>query len=357
MEKKQKKEYAKVIILSVLTILMTLSMLFNSQISLGIKTILYKANIKVSADDLVVHFINVGQGDAIALRFPNEKVMLIDSGPKAGQNTLVEYIKNDVLSSNNTLTIDYMILTHPDADHSGGMSAVFSNFEVKCFFRPNIASASENLDYPMESSTEEYDEVIKMANQENALDINVLDNEFEFCEGEVVVQIFSPLKTYSTTNSMSPIIKVSYLGKSFLFVGDIQADAEKDMLDKYGEMLDADVLKVAHHGSDTSTSAEFLDIVSPQYAVICVGQNNYGHPNMSTIERLNDCGAKIFKTDNNKVRMVCGNEMFGLLDANTHHSFEFLQWWNIALIIIVIFAILIVKSVIIIIKYKSNKEI
>ena len=354
MEKQKKKKYAKIIALSIVMLVLAISICFTLAISKGLKNLLYKSGFKVSADDMVVHFIDVGQGDAIALRLPNEQVMLIDAGPKDSQNHLVDYIKDEVLKSNNELTIDYLILTHPDSDHSGGICAVFAEFEVKNFFRPNIASESENWqDFPMESVLLEYDEVIKASKEENGLNTKVINQKYELELDKVLVQIFPPVKTYSTTNEMSPIVKVSYLGKSFLFTGDIQGDSEKDMLDKYQDQLDADVLKVAHHGSNNSTSEQFVTAVSPKYAVICFGANTYGHPHLNTITRLQDAGAKVLTTERNAVVFVCGAEMFGVL-KNKVHSFEFVDWWIIALCIEVILGYNLSKAVYIAIK--NNKE-
>ncbi|MBQ8522521.1 MAG: MBL fold metallo-hydrolase [Clostridia bacterium] len=347
MEKKQKKEYIQIVILSVFILIFAISMIFSSSISKGIKNLLFKADVKASKYDLIVHFINVGQGDAIALTLPNDKVMLIDSGPKSSQNYLVSYIKDSVLSSNNELVIDYLILTHSDIDHSGGMCAIFSEFDVKNFFRPNIASESEqSSDFALKSTLDEYNETIIKAQQEKDLQINVINQEYEFYIDKVLVQIFAPLKIYGTTNEMSPIIKVSYLGKSFLFTGDINSECENDMIKKYGAELDADVLKVAHHGSSTSTSVEFIKAVTPNYAVICVGTNSYGHPNASVVSNLMEAGSQVLTTKQTNVRIACGREFFGVLDKEVTQSYEFVDWWIIALVVELVFIFNLTKSII-----------
>ena len=195
MEKKQKKEYIQVLILSIIFVVIAVSMCFSAGISKGIKSLLYDAEFKVSQTDMVVHFIDVGQGDAIALTLPNNKVMLIDAGPKVSQNYLVEYLKNSVLTSYNNEIIDYVILTHPDADHSGGMSAVFSEFEVKNFYRPNVASSNENEnDFPINSSTTEYAEVLNLAKIEKDINIELINQNYDFYIDNVRVKIFAPLK-------------------------------------------------------------------------------------------------------------------------------------------------------------------
>ena len=355
MEKKQKKKYVQIVIVGIVMLLIALSTIFSSSISNGIENILYKADIRANKQDFVVHFIKVGQGDAMAITFPNGKVMVIDSGPKDCQNMLVEYIKSNVMSSNNDLAIDYAILTHSDIDHSGGMCAIFSEFDVKTFFRPNIASKSENSNnFAIETELVEYNELINLAQQEKDVEIYTIDEEYRLRVGDVLVEIFPPIKKYNTTNEMSCIIKITYLNKSFLFTGDIQGNSEDDMLDYYGEMLDADVLKVAHHGSNTSTSVKFAETVSPDYAVICVGPNTYGHPHLGVISTLEDVGATVLTTQDNSVRFVCGPDLFGVLNENVTHSYEFVDWWVIALVIDIILAIYLIN---VIINTKNQKDI
>ena len=346
MEQKQKKKYIQIVIISIVIILVSLSTIFNSQISSKIRQWLFKADIKVSNDDLVVHFISVGQGDAIAISCPNGEIMLIDAGPKKSQNKLINYIKDKVITSNNDLEIDYLLLSHPDTDHSGGMCAIFEEFEIKNFFRPNIASFSENvLDFAMVSDLTEYNQVINASEREQNITINVIVGQYEFNMGDVLVEIFAPLRVYSTTNQMSPIVKVSYLGKSFLFTGDIQDESERDMILNLENTLDADVLKVAHHGSSRSTSEEFVRLVTPQYAVISVGTNSYGHPHMSTINTLQNNNIEIYTTQSNSIVFVCGRDFFGVINNKTH-SFEFVDWWVIVLVINGVLLFVLVKQII-----------
>lgn len=357
MEKEQKKKYIQIIILGFCILVLGISIIFSSSITSTIKNALYRGGISASKGDLVVHFINVGQGDAIAINFPNQQVMLIDAGPKDMQNATVEYIKNNVLGSNKKLVIDYLILTHPDIDHSGGVSAIFSEFDVKNFYRPNIACESENASiFAMQSELNEYNELIDLSTKEKDLIVNIMDKEYSFYIGKALVEVFSPLKAYSTFNEMSPIVKVSYKDRSFLFTGDISSDVESDMIDYYGEKLDADVLKVAHHGSDGSTSEGFVNIVSPQYSVISVGVNSYGHPDFEVVTRLQNAGSQILTTINkNAIRFVCNDDGVKVIGENKIISFEFVSWWVIALFIIIIIATILLKRVFELIKYIKDK--
>lgn len=358
MEQKQKKKCIQIIVLVILITLFGVSIIFTSQISVNIKNMLYKMDIKTSKEDLIVHFINVGQGDAIAVTFPNDKVMLIDTGPKDSQNILLKYLKSEVFKNSNDMVIDYLILTHSDLDHAGGMCCVFEEFEVKNFFRPNIASASESAqDFAMQVLEEEYDEGIKLSQEEQGVDVNVLSTYFEFGVGDAQIQIMPPVKNYSTPNEMSCLTKITYKNKSFLFTGDIQGDSETDAIKYYADKLDADVLKVAHHGSKSSSSTQFLEFVSPQYAVISVGYNGYGHPNFETIANLENMGAEVHTTLSGDVRFVCGKEMFGVLKNKQTHSYEFVNWWIIALAFIIVLVYKLIKSTIMFVReLRCDKE-
>ena len=334
MEKK-KKEYIKIIILTVIVTILLISVIFSSSISIAIKKMLFKTGVKICDDELVVHFVDVGQGDASIIIFPNGQTMMIDAGPKGAENELVEYIRNNITSGGNNQVIDYLILTHPDTDHSGGMCAVFKNFDVKHFYRPNIASISEDVnDFIAVCDINEYKEVINTSIDEQGLETNIINQNYTLNIGDVKVEIFAPLRAYSTTNSMSPVIKVTYLGQSFLFAGDIQMDAEHDMLVYYSSQLDADVLKVAHHGSNTSSSEQFIAQVSPQYAVISVGSaNSYGHPSYETVVTLQKHKVQIIKTYDNIVRFSLGDQGLELLDRDIVISKVFVEWKVIALIL------------------------
>ena len=297
----------------------------------------------------MVHFVDVGQGDSSVITFPNGQTMMIDAGPKSGQNMLLEYIRDNVKIVNNNQVIDYLVLTHPDSDHSGGMCAIFQNFDVKQFYRPNIASKSEDdVQFVATSTVNEYDEVINASKNEKGLATIIINQNHTLNIGDVKVEILSPLRIYSTPNSMSPVIKISYLGKSFLFAGDIQKDAENDMLKNYSTLLDSDVLKVAHHGSNTSSSDQFIAQVSPKYAVISAGSPNaHGHPSYETVVTLQKYNVQIIKTYDTIVRFSLGDQGVELLDADIVITNVFIDWKIIAIILA---SILLAIQVILLIK-------
>lgn len=355
MEKK-KKEYVRIIVLAICSFLLLVSAIFSSPISFGLRSLMYKTGIKICDNELVVHFVDVGQGDASVITFPNGQTMMIDAGPKAGENELVEYIKDNVESTSYNHTIDYLILTHPDTDHSGGMCAIFKQFDITTFYRPNIASKRENdIQFVAKCDVKEYDEVISVSKEEDGLKTNIINQNYNFNVGGVKVEIFAPLRVYLTTNSMSPIIKISYLDKSFLFAGDIQKDAEQDMLDVYSNQLDADVLKVAHHGSNTSNSNQFIAQVSPIYAIISAEDpNSYGHPSYETVVTLQRHNALVIKTANNMIRFSLGDDGLKLLDSDTVISRTFVEWKVIAIILATVLIIIQVILVIKLIRFNNR---
>lgn len=350
MEKK-KKEYIRIIILAVFILILMISAVLSSPISLGIKKLLFKTGVKICDDEMIVHFVDVGQGDASVITFPNGQTMVIDAGPKSSQNELIEYIGDNIKTIDNNQVIDYLILTHPDSDHSGGMCALFSYFDVKQFYRPNIASKSEDSTQFVEVSiVNEYDEVINASKNEKGLITSIVNQNYTFNIGDVTIEIYAPLRIYSTSNSMSSVINIRYLGKSFLFAGDIQMDAEHDMIAQYSTLLDTDVLKVAHHGSNTSSSEQFIAQVSPKYAVISAGSPNaHGHPSYETILTLQKYDAEIIKTHDNMVRFSLGDQGLELLNKDDIISSVFIEWKVIAIILasilIIIEALLVVRLV------------
>lgn len=241
-------------------------------------------NFVTSENNMLVHFINVGQADAIAINLPDGKTMLIDDGSKDYNVNYVKYLKENVTSSKLNNKIDYLVLTHADSDHVGGTMKLLKNFEIKTIFMPKIMSNSQTF-------SEIYNYVTKNC------DYKTLGDEFKI-ETKQYKFTFFELLNDSNTNDSSQVIKLEYRNKSFLFTGDISTNVEDDYLNIYGEKLDCDVLKIAHHGSKTATSEAFLHCVTPNYAIISVGKNNdYNHPNDSVIKLLNDYNVNILRTD------------------------------------------------------------
>ncbi len=243
-------------------------------------------------EDISVHFIDVGQGDCIYADLPNDFNLLIDSGPNAASGDVLNYLINLGVTE-----IDYVIATHPHEDHIGGMNDIINSFKIDKFIMPEL---TENM-FP---TTESYINMLS-ALENNSVDISYskTGTKYEFSD-ECFLEILAPIKDYEFLNDYSIVTKLTYGDTAYLFTGDIETSAEYDIL-KNNVDLNSDVLKVAHHGSDTSTIKEFVSAVTPEIAIISVGADNeYGHPSDAVITKLNEIGTNIIRTDENGTTIV-----------------------------------------------------
>ena len=228
---------------------------------------------------LVVHYLDVGQGDAIFVELPNKETLLIDSGNKSNGKGIVEYIKS---LGHRSLT--YVIATHPHSDHIGGMEDIIRNLQIHNFYMPNKSHTTKTF------------EKMLIALKEKGVSIKTAKAGVEVVESDDLKGVLiGPVKdNYSNLNDYSAILKLDYFDRSFLFTGDSEKEGEASIEMDYK----TDVLKVGHHGSDTSTTDEFLRKASPKYGIISSGINNrYNHPSDITIKKLNDSGVKVYRTD------------------------------------------------------------
>lgn len=237
------------------------------------------SNTTNSEDTLKVHFIDVGQGDSIFIQ-QGDNTMLIDAGER-DQGTIV----TSYLNSLKVYNIDYLVGTHPHSDHIGGMTTVINSISVSSAIIPDV-----------EHDTKTYESFIDALIEK---EINTIPAESgkTYSFGNAEFQIIGPVADdYDNLNDWSVVIKLTYGEKSFLFTGDAEKNAENDLLSsKYD--LSADVLKIGHHGSTTSTSARFLKKVAPTYAVISCGvDNKYGHPDEIIMNRLKLQEVEVFGT-------------------------------------------------------------
>jgi len=236
--------------------------------------------------ELRVHFIDLGQADSVLIQQGNE-FMLIDGGNNEDSELLVSYLKEQGVNH-----IKYLIATHPHEDHIGGLDAVINAFNIEKLIMPNITHNTRTF------------EDLLLAVQKKNLKITApkVGDSYELGEGNWTILAPYP-KEYEDLNNYSVVISYAYGSHTFLFTGDAEKEAEFDMLKENvanPEIFKADVLKVGHHGSSSSTSLEFLDAVSPSFAVISVGaQNDYNHPHEETIKRLQERNIEILRTDLN----------------------------------------------------------
>ena len=226
-----------------------------------------------------VHYLDVGQGDC-SLVLCDGHAMLIDGGESSESSKVYAYLKQHGISH-----LDYMVATHAHSDHIGGLSGALNYATVDTAFCPAT-------DY--DSKT--FDSMVKYLDKQG-IGITVPSAGDEFMLGSAHVQVLGPQKIYDDPNDTSIVMKVTYGETSFLFTGDAERTAEADILDA-GYDLSSTVLKVGHHGSDTSTSYPFLREIMPEYAVIQVGKDNsYGHPTEDTLSRLRDAEVKVYRND------------------------------------------------------------
>lgn len=237
-------------------------------------------------DEFHVYFLNIGQGDSILIKTPENHQILVDGGPK---NYVLQQL--DEVMPFFDKSIDLVVITHPHADHVDGLVEVLKRYQVNAILMTGV-------DYP----SPDYDEFLKVAAEKN-IKVFIAKNDLDFKFGSVIFDVLYPNKPMleeklKNLNNSSIVAKVLYGGKSLLLVGDMELE-EESLLIKTGLNLKADVLKVGHHGSRTSSSKKFLDLVKPEIAVIQSGKGNpFGHPHKETLDKLKAAGIKqIYRND------------------------------------------------------------
>ena len=226
-----------------------------------------------------VHFIDVGQADS-ALVICDGHYMLIDGGNAEDSDLVYAYLER-----HGGEHLDYMVATHAHEDHIGGLSGALNYAKVDVAYCPVT-----------EHDTKVFQNMVKyLGEQGKSLTVPEPGNKFDL--GSAQVEILGPVRKYSDTNNTSIVLRIDYGETSFLFTGDMETNAEKDLIES-GANLRATVLKAGHHGSGTSSSYQFLREVMPKYTVISVGEGNkYGHPDQEILSRYRDVGTEVYRTD------------------------------------------------------------
>ena len=228
---------------------------------------------------LQVHFIDVGQADS-ALVICDGHYMLIDGGNAEDSDLVYAYLERHGAEH-----LDYMVASHAHEDHIGGLSGAL-----------NYAAVDVALCPVTEYSSKVFQNMVRYLGEQGKT-LTVPEPGDKFTLGSARVEILGPVREYDDTNDTSIVLRIDYGKTSFLFTGDMETGAERDLIES-GANLNATVLKAGHHGSDTSSSYQFLREVMPKYGVISVGEGNkYGHPSDEVLSRLRDAGTEVYRTD------------------------------------------------------------
>jgi len=235
-----------------------------------------------AAPALKFHFLDVGQADCILAQLPNGQIMLIDAGNNDDVSTIITYLKKQ-----NVKKINYLVATHPHEDHIGSMDSVIRSFQIGKVYMPKATTTTKTF------------KDLLLAIKAKNLKINTAKaGTVILNQGNLKINFVAPCgSNYDDLNNWSAVTRIQYGNNSFLLTGDAEALSEQEILSS-GANLKANVLKVGHHGSSSSTSPAFLKAVAPKYAVISVGTGNkYGHPHKVTLTKLTNAKVQVYRTD------------------------------------------------------------
>ena len=246
---------------------------------------------------LMLHMIDVGQADCFLL-VQGEETALVDCGTRSSGKDAVEYLKSMGIAR-----LDYVFGTHPHDDHMGGMYDIITNFDVGKVVVPEVENGEITANWYIKLVKE-----LKTGNYE--IEYPELGSVYKL--GDATMKVIGPINDANgNTNNYSTVLKVSFGEMDIIMTGDAETEVEEDILNT-GENIDAEILKVGHHGSDTSTCDEFLDAIDPDYALIsCKVGNKYEHPIKVTMEKLEERNIDVYRTDESDtiVAEITSNEV------------------------------------------------
>jgi competence protein ComEC len=242
----------------------------------------FKVNAPIKAGtgkNLVAHFIDVGQGDSILIVTPNKKTILIDGGKDAAGEKVVAYLRKVGVSA-----IDLLVATHPDADHIGGLEDVINNFTIR-----------KVLDSGKAHTSQTYIDYLALIDAKNIPFEIVHEGRVIGLDDDIQILALNSSTANEDINGSSVVLKINYGQIDFLLTGDAEAEQERAMVETYN--VEAEILKVGHHGSNTSSSQVFLNEVKPKVSILSYGEGNYyGHPVPEIVQRLRNIGSNIYST-------------------------------------------------------------
>lgn len=256
-------------------------------------------------NELIVHYIDVGQADSILIQTPKGKNMLIDAG-ETKNGAIKAYL--DSLGIKN---IDFVIETHPHEDHISEMSDIIKTYNIGNVYMPKVMHTTKSFEKML-------DEIEAKGLQINEAKVGISIN----IEDGISCDIVAPCSDdYENLNNWSTVLHLTYGQTSFLFTGDAEKLSEDEILESNAN-IKADVLKVGHHGSSTSTSENFLNKVNPKYAVISLAkQNDYGHPHKETIKKFEDRNIQIYQTcDSGTIKAISNGKEITIIEAASNNT-------------------------------------
>lgn len=312
----KRKRKKRIFTAAAVLILLAVSLVFTSFMGIielpfeitAWKDVFELVNIETITDvpnsDFSVTFLDVGQGDCSVIKSGGQ-TMLIDGGEPENADKILNFLKENSITK-----LDYVVATHPHSDHIGALPEVIDNIKVENVIIPEISE--ENV------PTSKIYEDFLLAVQKSEANVIAAEPGNKYSLGDANFKILAPVEDDDELNNMSVVLKMTFGNNSFLFTGDAEKKVENALLELDTD-LSADVIKIGHHGSSTSTSDKFLKAVSPEIAVISVGEDNrYGHPDYETVERLAKYGVKTYMTkddgdivitsDGNKLSVTCQKE-------------------------------------------------
>ncbi|WP_241773286.1 MBL fold metallo-hydrolase [Bacillus sp. LL01] len=238
-----------------------------------------KPNVKREKAPLLVHFIDVGQGDAILLQTPNSSNVLVDTGPKNSSSQLLAYLKKI-----NVTSIDLLVITHPDFDHIGGIPSLLEKIPVKKIL--DSGKAHTTLTF-IQYKQYVWNNIVPVQYAKEKMKLEI--------DPDINIKVLNSGSEDKETNNASIVLHLSYGDMKYLLMGDTEEEEEKRLSRRYN--LESTILKVAHHGSNSSSTASFLKDVKPKIAVISAGKDNdFNHPHLPVINRLIESGSDIYNT-------------------------------------------------------------
>lgn len=230
---------------------------------------------------LSIHMIDVGQGDSILVQTPTNKNILIDGGDEDSENIIISYLRQKRIK-----TIDIIIATHPDSDHIGSLDNIIKKFNVNSIYMPEQSTDSEA-----------YQNLINSCTDKNLSIQHLYKNDVLNIDNNINIYVLSPSYIQEESNLNSIVFKLTFNDNSFLFMGDAEEENKKEILHSF-KLNNINFIKIGHHGSNSSSSLEFIKKISPDIAAISCGyKNQYGHPHREVINNLKQNHISIYRTD------------------------------------------------------------